>query len=262
MSQEVQISSSSRSGFWKQCLVVVTGLTATAGLIAGVIGVMNSDLFLVRVVEVSDLAAVTPLASDEILRIANVPTEGINLFSLKLLPIEQRLVAHPWIRSAVVTKRFPNTVSISVQFRDPIAILQTQTGDLFFLDQDGAVFSELNLKSNPDLPVILETDEGRKNQALDLVRAWENAGLKESYPIASIEDLGEKGFRALITYPLKGSGKGRTWVEVGQKFDGDFKEQLGRLHEVLSYVQRQGISARQVLADLGKKIVVRIARRS
>ena len=129
---------------YRKIWVTVMGVTAAFALIFGILGVVNSDLFTVRVVEVVDLGLapgddtdsaatarkLTPLDAQQILEIAQVPTESTNLFSLKLTGIEKRLLAHPWIKGATISKRFPQTVSISVVFREPTAIVQNAAGGL------------------------------------------------------------------------------------------------------------------------------------
>jgi hypothetical protein len=65
----------------------------------------------------------------------------------------------------------------------------------------------------------------------------------------------------MATYSLPET-PGRVMVELGRSFSLDPQAQLGRLKEVLFYLSRNNIRARQVFADLGKKIVVKIARSS
>ena len=265
---------------YRKIWVSVMGVTATVTLCFGVVGVANSDLFTVRVVEVLDLAGapsddvaetardltpprlrLAPLDAQQILDIAKVPTETTNLFSLKLSGIEKRLLAHPWIKGATVSKRFPQTVSISVVFREPAAIVQNADGALYYIDSDGTAFAPLNLRSNSDLPVLVNFPAEQLVSALRFLQSWSSLGLDPKYRVASLEWDSEKGLEVMATYSLPQS-PGRVRVELGRSFEADPEAQLGRLREVLVYLSKNGIRARQVFADLGKKIVVRIARSS
>jgi hypothetical protein len=264
---------------YRKIWVSVMGVTAVVALFAGITGVAHSDLFTVRVVEVAGLgdegartddlaegkpvlkSTLSPLDAQQILEIAQVPTESTNLFSLKLTGIEKRLLAHPWIKGATISKRFPQTVSISVVFREPIAILQNTNGALYYLDSDGTAFAPLNLKANSNLPVLSSFPAEHLPSALRFLQSWALLGLDPQYRLASLEWDSEKGLRAMATYFLPQS-PGRVLVELGPSFETDPEAQLGRLREVLSYLSKNGIRARQVFADLGKKIVVRIARSS
>lgn len=256
---------------YRKIWVTVMGMTAVVALTGGVIGVLNSDLFTVRVVEVLNLDSeapadaaprvLTPLDAQQVLEIAKVPTDSINLFSLKLTGIEKRLLAHRWIKGVTISKRFPQTVSISVTFREPIAILQNPDGALYYLDSDATAFAPLNLKSNSNLPVLVNFPQEQIPAALHFLQSWAAEGLDRKSPLASLDWDSEKGLQIMATYPLPHS-PGRVRVELGLSFATDPEAQLGRLREVLSYLTQNGIRARQVFADLGKKIVVRIARSS
>lgn len=257
-------------------LTIVMSLTAAIGLAFGAFGVMNSDLFIVRVVEVSDLSDPSPIDTGRIVALANVPLDSVNLFSLRLRPIEQRLLAHPWIKGVTISKRFPQTVSISVQFREPAAIVQSEGGELEYADTDGTLFSRINLKSNPNIPVLIGFAKDRVPETLRWISQWNESELGKMTQISSLEWDAERGLRVMVIYPFQVRGKGeavnvvgRVMVELGQSFDvspasgtDERAAQLARLKEVISYLREHGINARQVFADLGKKIVVRIARSS
>lgn len=249
---------------YKKIWIAVMSLTAIGAMIAGAVGVIHSDLFLVRVVEVNDLPEVSPVEAQTIIDIAKVPTDSVNLFSLRLSSIEKRVMAHPWIRGVTISKRFPQTVSISVQFREPSAILQKPSGALYYLDQDGVAFAPIHLKSNPNLPVFVGMKDEQLSRALRFVKTWAENKLESSFTLSSLEFHPERGLRVMVVYPISGSAHsvGRVLVELGQEFDADVGPQLGRLREVMTYLSRNGILARHVFADLGKKIVVRIARSS
>lgn len=260
---------------YRKIWVAVMGMTALIALFVGILGVANSDLFTVRVVEVADLGGapadeadrsagsrkLTPLDSQQILEIAQVPTESTNLFSLKLSGIEKRLLAHPWIKGATISKRFPQTVSISVVFREPAAIVQNADGALYYVDSDGTAFAPLNLKSNSDLPVLAGFSPEQIVSALRFLQSWSSLGLDPQCRVSALEWDAEKGLQVMATYALP-QFPGRVRVELGRAFVADPEAQLGRLREVLIYLTKNGIRARQVFADLGKKIVVRIARSS
>lgn len=236
-------------------------LTAVLALISGMIGIMNSDLFTVRVVEVNDLPALSPLDAHEIIDIAKVPVETTNLFSLKMDGIRNRLLAQPWIKGVTISKRFPQTVSILVDFRKPVAIHQAATGALSYVDEDGKPFVSINLKADANLPLVVGFTPDQIPLALGMIRDWSKYKLDTDFILSSVEMSSDRRIRMMVTYPLK-DRTGRTWVELGSGYGNDVEALLLRVREVMTYLSQNGIEARQVFADLGKKIVVRIARSS
>ena len=251
---------------------LVIGLAVSSLLLGGFgfYGVIHSPLFTVRVVEVSDLSENSPVDAQTITDLAAVPIDSTNLFSLKLEAIERRILMHPWIRGVTISKHFPQTVSITVVFRDPKALLQRVDGSLVYVDSDGKTFGKISMMSQPDLPIISgtsvesETDSAHQiAQALKILDAWNDTNLAGISQVASLHFDSERGIRALVTYPLaRSQNLGRVMVDLGQYIDADQDALLGRLRHVFTYLTDNAISAKEVWADLGKKIVVKIARSS
>ena len=59
-----------------------------------------------------------------------------------------------WVRSAAVSRLFPNTVHVSVRERAPAAVWQL-SGNLHLIDETGAVIREVNAFEYADLPLIV-----------------------------------------------------------------------------------------------------------
>ena len=221
-------------------------------------------MFIVRVVEVSDPPENTPVDSQVLAELANVPLGTLNLFNLSLEPIERRILTHPWVRAVILQKRFPQTLAITVVFREPRALFQSDSGKLSYIDSDGKVFGEVNLRKQSDLPILTgistRSPEAVLN-ALSVLTRWDKAQLGRVSQISSLSYETERGYRVWVSYPMA-TGRGRAMVELGQEFDADFDEQLQRLSRVIRYLAGNGIAVRQIWADAGKKIVVKIAHRS
>jgi len=253
----------------KQTLSLLLSLSALSVAGYGVYRAVHSPLFAVRIVEVhhapltSDEQA--PVTSDTITTVAAVPVGKANLFDLELGPIEKRILSNPWIKDVQIQKRFPQTVSITPIFREPVAVVQTKGGALAYVDEDGKIFSQLNLELSHDLPLltgVLERPEIFK-QAVALIRLWSSTGVEEHCLLSSLSWDVERGFRVVGSYTISGSVlPGRAMIDLGQDLDGSLEVQLRRLTEVVRYLKSNSIKAVQISADAGKKIVVKTARGS
>lgn len=242
-------------------------LAVGGGIVWGLREASESSLFRVRAVEIADLPAAAPVTAAEVSALAGIQVDKARLLSLDLEAIERRLLAHPWIRGASVQRRLPQTVSIKVWLREPRALLQIR-GNLSYVDGDGVVFGTLDLGSSADLPVVSgvgQDEPVRLREIASFLETWRSSSLGRSSEISSLVRGSEKEFRALIVYPLKGGEPGRkarAWVELGQELDGKTEIQLEPLRGVLQYLSERGVAARQIWANVGKKIVVKIARGS
>lgn len=257
----------------KTPIVIIGSLAAMAATVQGMRTAIHSSMFLIRVVEVADQPEQAPVDSQTLTELAAVPAGSVGLFDLDLSVVEKRILAHEWIRDVHLQKRFPQTLVISVEYRDPHALIETENGSIAYVDTDGKIFGKIDLNSPPDLPILngpsLKTRE-RIVEALKIVDSWNRASPDTLVQIASLSYDFERGYRAMITYPLfqkdsesgRATAKGRVAVDFGNEIHQDFDAQLGRLSHVFKYLADNGIGARQIWADTGKKIVVKIARGS
>ena len=246
---------------YRKLIVIANFLTILVALIVGGVGVLHSHLFDVKVVEVEDLPDNAPLSAQEIMDVAHVPLEEINLFSLRLEPIKNRLVSHPWIKQVRLSKKFPQTVGISVVFREPVALFQDKNNGLFYVDSESRVFAPVNLELPFELPVILGVEQDKIQTVISFLQEWKNRGLSQNYSLSSVELDREQNIRFVATYDVSGI-TARSMIEFGQSFDTDLDSRVARLQEVLRYLQKNNIKAHHVFANLGKKIVVRFSQRS
>lgn len=275
-------------GFRKALVLSFTG-TALLAAAVGLYYAIHSPLFVLQVVEVNDMPENAPVDSQVITNLAAVPTGMVNLFDLDLKPIEKRIMTNSWIKEVRLQKRFPQTLSIAVTFREPQAMMQTHDGTLAYVDDEGKAFGEVNLRLHADLPMVSgfsREPATRVQDALKLIKAWENSPAQKHAQISSVTWDQDRGFRVAALYTMKpetltlpkakkGQKKGaspapapksfvrgRTMIDFGQEVDAQLDSQLVRLSDVLKYLSGHSIRAHQIWADAGKKIVVKTARGS
>lgn len=235
-------------------------------LYVGASCIVRSPLFLVQNIEIKNPSKNVPLDLQTLTNLAAVPPGKINLFKLHLKTVEDRLIQSPWIRHVRLEKQFPQTLAITIQYREPQALLQLNQGHLAYIDRDGKVFGKLNLSAQPDLPVfsgMLNDQPAQIEKALLVLKKWETSSLHPLTQIAGMDYDLQRGFRALITYPLHDKKIARTFVNLGTEFQTqEFEIQLNRLEQVFKYLTIRNIPSQQIWADTGKKIIVKIAPNS
>ena len=269
--------STARRNYWsriKPQLVVIASASLIMTAAFGIRSALHSSLFLVRVVEVADQPDAAPVDAHTITALAAVPVGQINLFDLNLEKIEQRILANSWIREVQLNKRFPQTLSISVKFREPEALLETEHGHLLYIDKEGQTFGPVRLLAQSDLSLVSGVSSKYPagiSDALKILREWEkthpvlNPSGNGNSQIDTLSWDSERGFRALMTYPVNVNsvqGRARVMVNLGREVDGDLAVRLNRLGQVLNYLGTTDLAVRQIFAELGKKVVVKTARRS
>lgn len=88
----------------------------------------------------------------DLLARAAVP-DGALIDTVALGPIRDRLLSHPYVRDARVSRAYPDAVAIEVEERIPVASF-TLNGAIRYLDADGVVLPFLRSEMSYDLPGI------------------------------------------------------------------------------------------------------------
>lgn len=256
----------------QKTLVLVSSTLALAATACGIYYAIHSPLFVVRVVEFADQpegVESSPVDSSALFTLAAVPVGEVSLFDLDLKSIENRLLKNIWIREVRLQKRFPQTLSISVTFRNPRALLQSESGAIVYVDHDGKIFGDLNLNQSPDLPILSGFDKSGPHldmqieAALHLLDVWGKSEVAPLSQISSISWDAERGYRLLVTYSFKdGIHHSHTMLDLGQDIDAALEAQMARLSRVFRYLASNSVPAHQIWADAGKKIVVKTAHGS
>ena len=84
-------------------------------------------------------------------------TLGAPLLSFDAEAARRRIEAIGWVREAVVERRFPDTIFLRIEERDPLALWQ-KNGRLFVIDNDGVVIKGASPQNYALLPVIVGDD--------------------------------------------------------------------------------------------------------
>ena len=104
-------------------------------------------------------------ASREAVLNAVAVARGTPILAVDPIETKQRLEAVPWIRSASVERRLPDTLYIRLVERQPLAFWQRQ-GKLVLIDRDGVVIPTERLDSFGNLIVLVGPDAPANGAAL------------------------------------------------------------------------------------------------
>jgi len=110
--------------------------------------ISRSQTFLIQKIGVNGNDLVS---EKEILRLGEIPERG-NIWRVNLRESEKKIEANPFIRNAVVSRHFPNAVSIRIEEKKPIVLLNA--GGMFYsIDQNGILLPAKSGKLY-ELPIV------------------------------------------------------------------------------------------------------------
>jgi len=78
--------------------------------------------------------------------------KGVNIFSVNLSIVQKRLLAHPWIEEAEISRELPSGIKIRIKEHKAVAIVDL--GRRFLINNMGEIFKEWSAEDPDALPVI------------------------------------------------------------------------------------------------------------
>lgn len=143
---------------WKRAAAIVLrvgGVGCACGLAwFASVRAASSSLFDLRRVVVEGTRRARPDVLERRVRAAAVG----NLFDLDLGSVRRRLEEDPWVRTAHVRRRLPDTIAVTVHEREPAGVA-LDGGRAMLVDEDGALLAECGTTTEPcDFPVLTGLD--------------------------------------------------------------------------------------------------------
>lgn len=168
---------------------------------------------------------------------------GTPILSLDPAVLRARLEALPWVARATVERRLPDTLFISVEEREPLALWQRE-GEIALIDRTGAVISDPALEPFADLPLVV--GDGANGHAAELVEM-----------LAQTPDLARRVKAAIWV------GERRWNIRLDNGVDVRLPEENGAAawEELASLQEQHGLIDRDLLAiDLRQpdRLIVRL----
>ena len=147
----------------------------------------QSEYFKAKNINIEGMRRLTKV---QVARQAGVHT-GINVLSANLTLARKRLLAHPWIAEAEVSREIPDGLSIVV--REHTALAAVNLGARYLLNKKGEIFKAWDPSDPENLPVI----SGLNRSDLTVYGvpdpAMNNSGKKHSVPFQAVMQVLQLG---------------------------------------------------------------------
>lgn len=131
---------------------------------------------------------------------------GQNLLSFRKKDVIEAIRKNPWVREASIKRGMPDTVTIDIKERRPLALVQMD--GLYVMDTDGVVFKKLSIDDELDLPVVTGLKKegikdgggGLGDKVLELIRGL-NA--RSGFNLAKVSEIHVDPVFGLSVYTLE-----------------------------------------------------------
>jgi cell division protein FtsQ len=188
---------------------------------------------------------------------------GTNLLTINLAAVAERLKRHPWVRSAVVYRKFPGQLIVEIEERTPRAILSAEK--LYYVDEQAEFFSRLLPGDSVEYPLFTGVTGADLERRGPEIREMIRLGLglfdvversKSGLDLSEISEVRMKLEEGLVLQ----TREGRILI-LGKN---DFEEKLQRYDRLKRFLTRRGQwnSARIINLDFEDRALVRSSDKS
>jgi len=219
------------------CIAVITGIPLLSGAFAhSYYALLDAPWPRVEDIRIVGLKRIE---RKEILNALKIPP-GVNVFSLKLPRIVERLEKLPWLRSATVRLDLPGRIVVEVIEREPIALVYVN--DFFLMDTEGRLFATTRVEQFPGLFLVTgwSSSDFRDGEMIDLELLDDLRSLlacleaaQSWFPVHEVSECHWADDEGFTLYTLQGGIP----IRLGL---GEFDRKLNRLRRTLEVlVSRQ-----------------------
>ena len=204
-----------------------------------------------------DIEGCHRVAPELIAKTASV-TPKTSIVQVDLKTIAQNVESLSWVRSCEVRRVMPNTLSLRVVERKPVALVNMVR--LYYLDEDGTPFAQPAPGESLDYPVVtgLEHRECPGNGCTEvLVRTVRFLKDLRNYPQLFREGISEIHLDAADAMTIVTMKRG-IMITLGP---GQLGLKLRRLEKVLKMIAAQRLPVQYIIAQYCDRIVVGLRER-
>jgi len=242
-----------RLWFLGKCVLALAGSVGVVWSVYLVYPLMfQAEYFRVRTVDITGLTALT---REEVLYLLGM-TADTTLWQLDLPRLGARLDHHPYVKSVVLRREFPNTLRIAVHERTPYLVVSAADQHML-VDEEGMVLRAFVPEQDPRMPHVIllqpralapgvRLHQPEIQQAFELLQTYRASPLAETLRLVSLtmQPSGISVWR-FEQYPFE--------IRLGEEA---IPVQLGRLPLALRYIAQQGLTVRGIDLSYHKRIII------
>jgi cell division protein FtsQ len=202
---------------------------------------LTCNMFCIKDINHIEIEGARRLSRSVVLQQSKV-SPGASLLAIRPGQVERALMAHPWIAKAEVSRKWPNSLHLAIQERDPVALVQFGE-ELLYMDRQGMIFKPLSPGDPHNFPVITGlTPEQFRHPAGNLPEVVAQTFqlmdiLKTTTPPLNLENISEIHIDLERGFSLYANGVG---VALDLGFQ-DYPEKLQKFAQLWPVLVQKGL---------------------
>jgi cell division protein FtsQ len=230
---------------WLRGIAWLFGLLTLAGVCLGLVvlyhQLLTCNLFCIKDINNIEIEGAKRLSRSLVLEQSKVGS-GVSLLAIRPGQVERALMTHPWIAKAEVSRKWPHSLHLRIQERDPVALVQLGI-ELLYMDRQGMIFKPLSPGDPHNFPVITGlTPEQFRHPAGDLPQVVTQAFqlmdvLKTNQPPLNLENISEIHVDLERGFTLYANGVG-VGLDLGLQ---EYSEKLQKFAQLWPVLVQKGL---------------------
>jgi cell division protein FtsQ len=249
---------------WRLLRIVVVslGFIGLMGLCLGLLflyhQLLTCSAFCIKDIRDIEIEGTHRLTAEAVLHLAKLGPDT-NLLALRPGQVERNLLTHPWIARAEVTRKWPHRLSLKIQEREPVVLVQLGE-ELYYVGRRGDLFKPLSPEDPHNFPVItglapehFRFAEGAMPeilaQAFQLLEV-----LKGARPPLNLENISEIHADLERGFSVYANGLGGA-LDLGFK---DYSQKLQKFAQIWPVLAQKGYASRigRINLDYPQRVLV------
>ncbi|MGO1652605.1 cell division protein FtsQ/DivIB [Senegalia sp. (in: firmicutes)] len=175
-------------------------------------------------------------------------TRGENIFKINKKTIEKNLLNHPYIKTATIKTKFPDSINIDITERKE-TLVYDNNGNYIYIDNEGVILNNLSTKKDKNIP-ILESDDKldpKEDEYISNILKLLNKHNKKKYEFNIKKIIKQNKNTTLVL----SSG-----IKVALDGVNDIEYKLGFIEKIVNDLEEKNIRAKEIQFNRGKNPIV------
>ncbi|MGO1819630.1 MAG: cell division protein FtsQ/DivIB [Senegalia sp. (in: firmicutes)] len=175
-------------------------------------------------------------------------TRGENIFKINKKTIEKNLLNHPYIKTATIKTKFPDSINIDITERKE-TLVYDNNGNYIYIDNEGVILNNLSTKKDKNIP-LLESDDKldpKEDEYISNILKLLNEHNKNKYEF-NIEKIIKQNKHTTL---VLSSG-----IKVALEGVNDIEYKLGFIEKIVNDLEEKNIRAKEIQFNRGKNPIV------
>ncbi len=198
------------------------------------------------------------LQKSQVRRLAKQGVFGQNIFRANIQLVADRLRDNPWIETAEVSRKMPDTLQVKIKERTPFAKIEMTDGKVFLIDRKAFLIEKVESHEYQVLPTIQLNDDTYYEIGSSLQSEEVESGIGFIAKIFSIKNSDqvinftsitmEEGDRYILKTPS-------TSVRLSEE---SLKENLDKLRIASKIIRQEGLKVKSIDLTFDDQVVLKL----